>query len=339
MNSFVTQADDPTRIGETTPYATVTLQPNGSPEVRGQIVRERLNAAARPILYRFARRRGMRVERLQDVIDGSMPLTHPEIVSRMGGALYSEDMRSVIAINADPALVPLKVRSGIAKMTAQAVCDVPPATVQEAFPDWNKPLVPRGGQLQPWRPEDAAIWLERFPPNEGLLHPIDTWDAATAALWLNDRDADPSDRACENELDGTVVAFSSERARKPSLEVLHTLHGLELEALTYRVFVERLRREVMPFYVNERRIYIRQVAELIAFGYLMFDEARRSVRTHDLRRIRYFDQVFGENDEWIYDLDSRIVAAYAWPDGFDETVLQMDFEDLYQPSLSRTHVG
>ena len=89
---------------------------------RADLVRERMNAAARPIFASFAsfaRRRGVPLAHLQEAIDGSKPLAHPEIVRRLGGALHSEEMRSVIASNADPALVPLNVRAGIAKMMAQ----------------------------------------------------------------------------------------------------------------------------------------------------------------------------------------------------------------------------
>lgn len=306
----------------------VALPATMSSKARGDLVRERMNAAARPILESFARRRGMPLERLQEAIDAPRPLTHPEIVRRLGGALHSEDMRGVIAANADPALVPLKVRAGLAKMMAQDLSDPPPAAAREAFPDWNKPLAPMGRRLQSWRPQDAAAWLERFPPSEDLLHPLGTWDDPTAALWLNDRDTIPPGLPCEGGLVGTVVEFEPRDPWLPSLEVLHTLHELELEELTYRVFVERLRREVMPFYVSERRIHIRRAVELITFGYQTLKEARRSVREHDLRRIRYFDQVFGENHEWIYDLCCRIMATYGWPHGFAEPELRSDFPDL-----------
>ncbi|MGX9981595.1 hypothetical protein [Methylobacterium fujisawaense] len=100
--------------------------------------------------------------------------------------------------------------------------------------------------------------------------------------------------------------------------MLLTLDELELEALTYRAFVERLRREVLPFSVSERRIRVWKAAELVTFGYQTLEEARRSVRIHDLRRIEYFDRVFSENQEWIYDLCYRIIALYAWSVGFAE---------------------
>lgn len=297
-------------------------------KVRGDLVRERMNAAARPILESFARRRGMPLERLQEAIDGPRPLTHPEIVRRLGGALHSGEMQGMIASQADPALLPLKVRAGVANMAAQDLSGPPPAAAREAFPDWNKPLAPLGHQLQPWRPKEAAVWLKRFPPNEGLLHPMDGWDSATAALWLNDREAIPSGLPRETEFDGKVVAFEPPGGWAPPLEVLYALDELELEALAYRVFVERLRREVMPFYVSERRIQVRKAVELVTFGYQTLEEARRSVRTYDRWWIAYFDRVFGKNREWIYDLCCRIIAAYAWPDGFAEPDIWVDYPGL-----------
>ncbi len=211
---------------------------------------------------------------------------------------------------------------------AQDLSEPSSSAAREAFPDWNKPLAPFGRHLQTWRPRDAAVWLERFPPSGELLHPMETWDGATAALWLNDRETIPSGPPCEDVLDGTVVAFEPRDPWLPSLEVLHTLDEIELEELTYRVFVERLRREVMPFYLSERRVHVQRAVELVTFGYQTLQEARRSVRTHDLRRIRHFDRVFGENHEWIYDLCCRIVAAYAWSIGFAEPELWSDFPDL-----------
>lgn len=308
--------------------AVVALPAVVSLKERADLVRERTNAATRPILESFARRRAIPLERLQAAIDGSIPLTHPEVVRRLGGALHSEAMRNQIVSHADPTLVPLNVRAGVAKMMAQDLADPSPAAAQTAFPDRNKPLAPLGRHLQTWRPEDAAVWLERFPPSDDLLHPLDVWDSATAAIWLNDREANLSGPPCEGTLDGTVVAFESRDPWLPSLEVLHTLHEIELEELTYRVFVERLRREVMPFYLSERRVYVQRAIELVTFGYQTLREARQSVRIHDLRRIEHFRQVFGENQEWIYDLCCRIIAAYAWPAGFAEPELWSDFPDL-----------
>lgn len=91
-------------------------------------------------------------------------------------------MRSGIVSHADPALLPLNVRAGLAKLMAQDLADPPPAGAQTAFPDWNRPLAPFGRHLQTWRPRDAAVWFQRFPPNERLLHPMDIWDAPTATL-------------------------------------------------------------------------------------------------------------------------------------------------------------
>lgn len=306
----------------------VVLRANATLEARGRIVRERIDAAARPMLESYARQGGILTTPLHDAIYGPMPLEHPEVVRRLNGALHSEVMRSVIESQTDPALVPLNVRAGIVRMMSRDPFDTPPEAVQSAFPDWNKPLVPPGHHLRPWGAEDAAIWLRHFPPDEDLLHPIDTWDAVTAAIWLNDRDTAPSCRAGESEFDDTAAATATQDGCKPSLEVLHTLHELELEELAYRVFVERLRRETMPFYVSERRIHIRKVTESITMGYRSLDEARRSVRAYDLRRIQSFEQVFGDNNEWIFDLTSRIFAAHTWPDGFAEAELQKDFPDL-----------
>jgi hypothetical protein len=298
------------------------------PDMRGNLVRERLNAAARPILCAFARRRGVLTRRLQAVIDGPRPLVDPPVVRQLGGALHSEAMRDAIASNADPALVPLKVRAGLATMLAQALSGPPPAAMKEAFPDWNKPLAPLGRRLEFWQARDAAAWLRRFPPQDCLLHPIATWDATTAALWLNDREPILPDLSCEGEPDSTLVAFEPSNPWKPSLEVLHTLDELEHEALAYRVFLERMRRDVMPFYVSERRVDIQKAIELVTFGYQTLAEARRAVGIHDRRRIGHFDRVFGENREWICDLCYRIIAAYAWPHGFAEPELRSDFPDL-----------
>ncbi|WP_179698697.1 hypothetical protein [Methylobacterium sp.] len=325
---FTIRGDPFRQTGSATSGSIVTLSPNASIEARGKLVRERINAAARPILTRFANRRGLSLERLRKAIGGRTPLTHPEIVRHLGGALYSEEMQRVIASHADPGLLPLKVRAGVAKMMAEPLSDAPTAAVREAFPDWNKPLAPVGSHIQPWRPNDAAVWLKCFPPNEGLLHPMDTWDGATAALWLNDPAIFTSDLLHPSEVDGTVVAFEPYGPWRPSLEVLHTLDELALEDLTYRVFIERLRREAMPFYVSERRIHVRKAIEWVTFGYQTVEDARRSVRTHDLARIRYFDRVFGENREWIYDLCGRMIAAYEWPAGFSQPELRSDFPDL-----------
>ncbi|MCJ2121632.1 hypothetical protein [Methylobacterium sp. J-077] len=317
---------DPFRqTGSATSRSIVTLSPNASIEARSKLIRERINAAARPILTRFANRRGLSLERLRKAIGGRTPLTHPEIVRHLGGALHSEEMQRAIASHADPGLLPLKVHAGVAKMMAEPLSDAPTAAVREAFPDWNKPLAPVGRHIQPWRPKDAAAWLKCFPPNEVLLHPMDTWDGVTAALWLNDRSTITSDLLHSSEVDGTVVAFELRNPWLPSLEVLHTLDEIEREELTYRVFVERLRREVMPFYLSERRFHIRKAAELVTFGYQTLQDARRSMREHDLRRIKHFDRVFGENDEWISDLCRKIVAAYAWPSGFAEPELWFEF--------------
>jgi len=324
----VIQGDNPGWNSTATSVPIVAFPVIASPDVRRHLVRERTNAAARPILESFAWCRGIPLERLREAIDGPTPLTHPEIVRRLAGALNSKAMRSVIASNADLALLPLKVRIGISKMMAQDLSEPPPVAARGSFPDWSKPIAPRGHQLQTWRPEDAAAWLERFPPNEDLLHPIDIWDGDTAARWLNDREAIPPALPWEDELAGKVLKFELQDPWKPSLEVLHTLYELELEELTYRVFVERLRREVMPYYVSERIIHVWKAVELITFGYQTLQEARRSVRTHDLRRIEYFNQVFGENHEWIYDLCCRIVAAYVWPVGFAEPELSSEFPDL-----------
>lgn len=299
-----------------------------SPEVRGRLVRERVNAAVRPILLDFAKRRGLALRHLRPVINSSTPLVEPSVVRDLGGALHSDAMRGAIALNCDRSLVPLQVREGLVRMDAQDLSVPPPDAVQRAFPDWNKALAPRGHCLQSWHPADAAIWLTHFPPDTGLLHPLDTWDPATAALWLNDREAIPQVLPGEGEFDGTVVVFEPNRPWKPSLEVLHTLDELDLEALTYRVFVERVRREVMPFYLSERKIHIRKAVELVTLGYQSLEDARRSVRTHDLQRISYFDRLFGVNDDWIYDLCCRIIAAYAWPEGFAEPELRSDFLDL-----------
>lgn len=321
-------SDNPGQNGAATPASIVALPTNAVPEVRDRLVRERINVKARPILEGFARRLGIALDGLQESIDGPTPLADPEIMRRLGGALHSEEMRGVIASNADLALVPLNVRAGVAKMMAQNLSEPPPAAVREAFCDWNKPLAPMGRRLQPWRPQDAAAWLERFPPSEDLLHPLEIWDGTTAALWLNDREAVSPGPPCEGALNGTVVVFEPRDPWLPSLEVLRTLHEIELEELTYRVFVERLRREVMPFYLSERRVHIQRAVELVTFGYQTLPAARRSMRIHDLRWTEYFNQVFGENDEWINDLCRRIVAGYVWPVGFAEPELWSDFPDL-----------
>lgn len=296
----------------------------------GHHVRERVNAAARPILQAFARSRGIPLDRLlRKAIEGPTPLVDPAVLRQLGGAVHSEAMQHAIASNADPALVPLKVRAGLARLMAQSLSDPPPVAVQKSFPDWNKPLAPFGHRLQLWRPKDAAVWLRRFPPNERLLHPMTIWDPATAALWLNDREPILSGLPCEGEPDSTLVPFEMPTFWKPSLEVLHTLDELELETLSYRVFLERMRRDVMPFYLSERKTHVRVAIERVTFGYQTLEEARRSLRTHDRQRIRYFNRVFGENHEWIYDLSCRIIAAYEWPEGFSEPDLWAEFSNLW----------
>ncbi len=84
------------------------------------------------------------------------------------------------------------------------------------------------------------------------------------------------------------------------------------------MFVERLRREVMSYYVSERRNQIGRMIELITIGYRTLEEARRSILVHDIQRTQHFDEVFGENYEWINDICRRIFALHLWPEGFDE---------------------
>ncbi|WP_289015435.1 hypothetical protein [uncultured Methylobacterium sp.] len=318
-------ACDPLRRGAAAAAVVVRYTKNASVERRG-IVRERLNAAVRPILRAFVRRRGIRLEDVQDAIDGPTPLADPSVVRHLGGALHSEAMRCAIASTADPTLLPLEVRAGLARMRAQSLSDPPPAAVRQAFPDWSKSVVPLGQRMRQWRAEDAAVWLGQFPLR-GLLHPLDTWDAATTAIRLNDREP-ASWPEQEGAARSTVVAFGPADLWKPSLEVLHTLEELELEALTDRVFRELMRRDVMPSHVNERRVRIGTVIEHVTFGYLGIEEARQSIRAHDLRRTERFERLFGTDQEWIHDLCGRIIAAYEWPPGFAESELWTDFPDL-----------
>jgi len=291
---------------------------------RHNIVRQRTNAAVRPILEAYGRRHGILSESLQTAIKGPKPLTHPAIVRKLGSALHSEAMWNAIAVNADPALVPFKVYADLKRLTSQNLFDQLPNAVKKAFPDWNKPLVPSGQCYSPWHAKDAAAWLKHFPPSGRLLHPMSTWDGDTAALWLNDRSSilpNPQDQWN----DEVVIRIDGLNSWKPSLEVLHNLYPLEREELAYRVFVERLRRDVMVFYVSERKICVGNAITHVTFGYQTLKDARRSVRKHDLRRIRRFDLLFGNNGEWIYDLCCRIVAAYAWPSGFSEPELWFEF--------------
>lgn len=292
-----------------------------------EVVSQRTNAAARPILEAFARRHGIFSKQVIKAVGGPTPLIHPVVARELGGALHSQAMGNVIAANADPALVPLKVRAGLAKLSAQDLAALPSSEAKEAFADWDKPLVPAGHHHPAWQAKDAVAWLKNFPPIRRLPKPLDTWDDATAALWLNDR---PSiTPASQNGgSDDVVVAIEASNPWKPSLEVLHTLGDLDLEELAYRVFVERLRREVMPYHISERRLRVRDAILHVTFGYQTLEDARRSVREHDLKRVRHFDRLFGVDREWIYDLCCRIIDAYAWPSGFTESDLWSEFPDL-----------
>lgn len=298
----------------------------GSEPSRSEEIRRRLNAAARPILESFARRQGLSSKRLLGAIAGPTPLTHPAVARDLGGALHSEVMRSAIAANADPALVPLQVRAGLAKLMAQDLAIPPSGEAKEAFADWDKPLVPAGHHHPALHAKGAVAWLRTFPPTRCLPQPLDTWDDATAALWLNDRSSIVSGPQGEG-LDDVVVSIDAANPWKPSLEVLHTLYDLELEELAYRVFVERLRREVMPSYLSKRRILVRDALLHVTFGYRTLQDARRHVREHDLKRIRLFNRLFGVNCEWVYDLCCRIIDTYAWPSGFSEPELWSEFSE------------
>lgn len=301
--------------------------PIASDRERSSLVRRRINAAARPILEAYARSHGQPSKRLQTAIEGPAPLAHPAIARELGGALHSEAMRDAIAANADPGLVPLKVRADLAKMSAQDLTAPLPSAAAEVFPDRDKPLAPARQHYLAWHASNAAAWLKPFPPTRHLPQPLDTWDDATAAPWLNDRASMVADSPKGDE-DGVVVAIDASNPWKPPLEVLHTLDEIELEELAYRVFVERLRREVMPFHVSERRVCVRNAILHVTFGYRTLKDARRRVREHDLKRVRYFDRLFGANREWIFDLCCRIVAAYTWPVGFTESELWFEFPDL-----------
>lgn len=291
---------------------------------RSEAVRRRMNAAATPILEAFARCQGLSSKRLLGAVGSPTPLTHPTVARELGGALHSDAMRGAIAANADPALVPLQVRAGLAKLMAQDLATPPSGEAKEAFADWDKPLVPAGHHHPAWHAKDAVAWLRRFPPTRRLPPPLDSWDDATAAPWLNDRASIVT--ASQDESGGVVVVgIDAANPWKPSLEVLHTLGEIELEELAYRVFVERMRREVMPRYLSERRILVRDAILHVTFGYQTLQNARRRVREHDLKRVRLFDRLFGSNCEWIYDLCGRIVDAYAWPSGFAESELWSEF--------------
>ena len=290
-------------------------------------VRRRMNAAVRPILEAFARCQGLWSKRLLGAIGGPTPLTHPVIVRELGGALHSEAMRSAITANASFALVPLQVRAGLAKLMAQELATPPSGGAKEAFADWDKPLVPVGHHHPAWHAKDAVAWLKNFPPVRRLPQPLDTWDDATAAVWLNDR-VSIATAPQDGEADSVVMAIDASNPWKPPLEVLHTLDELELEELAYRVFVERLRREVMPSYISERRILVWDVILHVTFGYSTLPDARWRVREHDLKRVRHFDRLFGTDREWIHDLVCRIIDAYAWPIGFTEPELWSEFPGL-----------
>lgn len=313
-------------VGGTLPRAV------GSEPSRSDDVRRRMNAATGPILEAFARRHGLASKRLLGAIGGPTPLTHPAVTRELGGALHSEAMRSAIAANADPALVPLQVRAGLAKLMAQDLATPPSGEAKEAFADWNKPLVPVGHHHPAWHARNAVAWLRTFPPIRRLPQPLDTWDDATAALWLNDRSSIVTGPQGE-DLDNVVVGIDAASPWKPSLEVLHTLDEIELEELAYRVFVERMRREVMPRYLSERRILVRDGILHVTLGYQTLRDARRRVREHDLKRVRLFDRLFGSNCEWIHDLCGRIVDAYAWPSGFSKSELWSEFseQDYIEP--------
>ena len=297
------------------------------------LVRERTNAAARPILLAYARSRGVLTGPLRSAIEGSTPLVHPAVTGNLGGALHCEALRIAIDASADSTLVPWRVRADLTRLTAQDLADPPSSAGKEAFPDWHKPLASIGHHNRTWHDEDAAAWLGHFPPKGALLPPMDTWDGATAAAWLDDRETIPLEPNDREDTD-VVVSINASNPWKPSLEVLHTLNELELEDLAYRVFVERLRREVMPFHISERKIHVRNAIVSVTFGYQTLREARRSVHEHDLRRVAHFDRLFSTNQEWVYDLCSRILAIHAWPLGFSEGELQSEFpeDDVARPA-------
>ncbi len=298
--------------------------PGSCSREHGDLVRHHTNAAVRPILKAYARRKGLLSRSLEAAIDGPTALTHPAVARELGGALLSEAVRNAIAENADHALVPLNVRAGLAKMIGQNLIDPPPLDARKAFPDWNKPMVPFGQHHRVWHAEDAAQWLRSFPPNGRILHPLNTWDNVTAARWLNDRSSVSAD-GNDSGRDEVVVAIDASRPMKPALQVLHDLDDLELEEITYRVFVEQLRRDVMPVLVSRRRIHVRNALLHVTIGYRTLDEARRSVHEHDLMWIESIDRLFEANSEWIYDLCRRILETYTWPTGFSELELQATY--------------
>ncbi len=299
----------------------------GSDQDRCNTVRERMNIAAKPILESFARRHGRYSDSVEAAIASTRPLVHPTVIRELSGALYSEAMRMTIALNANPTLVPLEVREGLAKLMALDLYDLPPNAAPASFPDRNKSLAPHSQCHQAWHDADAAAWLDRFPPRGRLPHPLDTWDDETAALWLNDRASIISAHPIDGR-EAVVVSIGKYNMWKPSLEVLHTLGEVELEELAYRVFVEQFRRDVMPFHVSQRRMCVHEAITQVTFGYRTLLEGRQLVRLHDLRRFERLQQIFRMNGEWIFDLHHRIIAAYPWPAGFSDEELWNEFPSI-----------
>lgn len=302
----------------------VALHPLPNSAGRREAVRERLNAAIRPILVNVAGRRSLPIVHLLAHIDGDRPLTAPPILDELGIAFVSHELRAAIAAYADRTFVPSAIRAGVATMMAQGLGGPPPAAIRQAFPDWGKPLVPYGHVSVAWRPADAARWLEGFPPRGTLPYPLGTWDDRTAAIWLDDHPVIAIDSASEHgDLD--VVAFQPGPAWKPASCVLACLDDVDLESLADRVFRERFRREIMLPLLGDRRTRIRSAIDAMTYGYLTLEDARCDVHAWDADLGRRFDLLFGSNAEWIFDLVRTIMDGYAWPPNFSAAELTLSF--------------
>lgn len=287
---------------------------------RREAVRGRLNAAIRPILVRFASDRNLPTAHLREHIEGDRPLTAEPIVRELQGAFHLQPLRAAIAAYADPALVPAEVRGGVAAMLAQDLGSQPPSEIRRAFPDWNKPLMPRWHFSEAWHPEDAARWLRDFPPRGTLRHPIDTWDDQTAAIWLDDRPASIVDPGSDRDRPD-VVAFRPGPRWMPASSIPACLDELDLETLLDRVFRERFRREIMLPLLGARRDRIREAVAAMSYGYISVGDALRNIHERDVATSSRFDALFGSDAEWIFDLVHITVDGYAWPPGFTQSGL------------------
>ncbi|WP_163006154.1 hypothetical protein [Methylobacterium brachiatum] len=298
-------------------------------EARRLLVRDRLDSAVRPVFLEAARHEQLDHERWRDRIGGQNLLADMELLEALPGVLSSKVMQAAIATHADPTLVPEHLRSWLKETRSYYSWIVPPVSVQEAFPDWNKPLTPSRHRHVAWLKEDVAIWFRQFPPAFGeLLTPLDTWNEAVAAAWLWNADY-PGKRRRAAKSENNIVTFKPRRPKKTALQSIRSMDEGDLEEFHDRVLIERVRREVISRELDWREMAIRQAAHYLPYGFLSLGEARKQVYEYDLKREEDFAEVFSCGQEvlgeWICDLRNTVIEMYDWPWGFSGSELSSSF--------------